>query len=140
MDLRLACVTLTVHDLGAALAFYRDVLGFEVREDVRFGDARWVAVGPPAQPGVRIALAPPGLGRATAADRRAVEGLLADGLLSGPAFRTDDCDAAFEHVEAAGVEVVQEPVDRPSGVRDCAFFDPSGTILRFAGTSKTGST
>ncbi|RBQ16752.1 VOC family protein [Spongiactinospora rosea] len=116
-DLRLSSCTLLVHDLGAALAFYRDVLGLEVRDHAR------PSVGPPAQPDVRIILQP--------ADRQVIEDLTSNGLLGGLGFVTGDCDATFARIEAAGAEVMQEPIDRPGGVRDCAFLDPSGNLLRF---------
>jgi predicted enzyme related to lactoylglutathione lyase len=114
-DLRLASFALAVRDLDEALGFYLDVLGFEVRDGA--GGVRRVAVGPPSQPDVRIVLLEsPG-------DERTAEGCLV--------FATDDCDATFEHIEAADAEVLQEPISRPGGVRDCAFLDPSGNLLRF---------
>ena len=119
MDLRLSSCTVVVHDLDDALGFYRDVLGFTVHED-----GGRVSVSPPAQPHLRIVLDPPG--------RAVVEDLVADGVLGRLVFATDDCDATFERLEAAGAEVLQEPIDRPHGVRDCAFRDPSGTIVVFA--------
>ncbi|MFB9832482.1 VOC family protein [Actinoallomurus acaciae] len=136
MNLTLWSCTLAVHDLGEALGFYRDVLGFEVRDDVESGKRRWVSVGPPTQPDVRILLEPPGADPGVSpADRRAIEDLTAKGLLGRLGrlvFVTDDCDAAFERIEGAGAEVMQEPIDQPGGVRDCAFLDPSGNMLRFA--------
>jgi predicted enzyme related to lactoylglutathione lyase len=132
MDIRLSICTLAVHDLDAALAFYRDVLGFKIRDDVEFEGMRWVSVSPPSQPNMQIVLEPPGADRgATPADRHAIEDLMAKGLLGRLVFVTDDCDATFEHIEAAGAEVMQEPINQPSGVRDCAFCDPSGNMLRF---------
>ncbi len=128
MDLRFSSCTLVVHDLGQALGFYRDVLGFEATEH----GGRRVCVGPPSQPDVRVVLelagSEPGV---PPADREAIESLLGKGLLGHLVFVTDDCDATFEHVEAAGAEVLQEPVDQPDGVRDCVFLDPSGNLLRF---------
>jgi predicted enzyme related to lactoylglutathione lyase len=129
---KLSGCTLAVHDLGTAVGFYRDVLGFGVREDVDAAGLRWVSVSPPATPHVGIVLEPPGSGRsAPPADRTAIEDLLAKGLLGRLVFVTDDCDATFEALEAAGAEVMQEPIDQPSGARDCAFRDPSGNVLRF---------
>lgn len=133
MDLRLSYCSLPVHDHDLALVFYRDVLGFEVRGDVRFEGMRWASVGPPSQPGVRIVLEPPGADPgATPGDREAIADLMAKGLLGRLVFATDDCDATFERIQASGAEVMQEPIDQPYGVRDCAFRDPSGNILRFA--------
>jgi predicted enzyme related to lactoylglutathione lyase len=130
-DVRLSSYTLLVRDVGEALRFYRDVLGFEVRDDAP-GGVRRVGVGSPSQPDVRIFLrspdADPGV---PPADRRAIAHLMAEGLLGRLDFVTDDCDATFERIEAAGAEVIQEPIDRPDGVRDCAFVDPSGNMLRF---------
>ncbi|NDL56500.1 VOC family protein [Phytoactinopolyspora mesophila] len=133
MDIRLTCCTLAVHDLNEALRFYRDVLGFKVHDDVEFAGVRWASIGLPSQPDVRIILEPPGMHRgATAADRQAIADLTAHGLLGRLVFMTDDCDATFEHIEATGAEVMQEPIDQPFGVRDCAFRDPSGNMLRFS--------
>lgn len=132
MDIELAQCFIAVDDHDKALAFYRDVLGFEVRNDVGFEGMRWVTVGLPAQPGVEIVLEPPLADpNAPAADRRAAAELMAKGMLRGVNFRTADCDATFERVRAAGGEVLQEPVDQPYGVRDCAFRDPAGNMLRF---------
>ncbi|UBU18952.1 VOC family protein [Nonomuraea gerenzanensis] len=124
--------TLPVHDLDAALGFYRDVLGFQVRQDGEPDELHRVSVGPPEQPEVRIFLSPPGADPGVSpADRRAIESLMAKGLLGRLVFATDDCDATFVRVEAAGAEVLQEPIDRSDGARDCAFLDPSGNIVRF---------
>ncbi|MCW6008878.1 VOC family protein [Micromonospora sp. CPCC 205371] len=133
MDIRLSYCTLAVHDVDVAVGFYRDVLGFQVRDDVEFEGMRWVSVSPPEQPDMRIVLEPPGVHRgASPADRQAIADLMANGLLGRLGFVTDDCDATFAHIEAAGAEVMQEPIDQPFGVRDCAFCDPSGNLLRFA--------
>ena len=132
MDITLATCFIAVDDHDKALAFYRDVLGMEVRNDVGFEGMRWVTVGSPAQPDVEIVLEPPLADpNASAADRETMNELLAKGLLRGVLFRTDDVDATFERIRAAGGEVIQEPIDQPYGVRDCAFRDPSGNMLRF---------
>ncbi|MFE5603872.1 VOC family protein [Streptomyces coelicoflavus] len=132
MDIRLAQCFLAVDDHVQALAFYRDVLGMEVRADVAHAGMRWITVGFPARPDVDIVLEPPLADpNASAADREAMAGLLAKGHLRGVVLGTDDVDATFEHVRAAGAEVLQEPVDQPYGVRDCAFRDPAGNMLRF---------
>jgi len=132
MDITLQQCFIAVHDHDLALAFYRDVLGLEVRNDVRFEGMRWLSVGPPSQPDVTIVLEPPLADPgASDADKRAMAELLAKGLLRGVIFQTDDVDATFEHIRAAGGEVLQEPIDQPYGVRDCAFRDPSGNMLRF---------
>ena len=132
MDIELSTCFIAVDDHDKALAFYRDVLGLEVRNDVGFEGMRWVTVGAPSQPGVEIVLEPPLADpNASAADREAMAELLAKGLLRGVMFRTADCDATFERIRAAGAEVLQEPIDMPYGVRDCAFRDPSGNMLRF---------
>ena len=132
MDIKLSTCFIAVDDHDSALAFYRDVLGLEVRNDVEFEGMRWVTVGAPSQPDVEIVLEPPLADpNATNADREAMAELLAKGLLRGVMFKTDDCDATFEHIRAAGAEVLQEPIDMPYGVRDCAFRDPSGNMLRF---------
>ena len=131
MNLKLRNCFIAVHDHDEALAFYRDVLGLEVRSDVRFEAMRWVSVGPKSQPDVDIVLEPPLADpNAPPADRQAMAELLAKGMLRGVIFTTDDCDATFEHIRAAGGEVLQEPIDQPYGVRDCAFRDPSGNMIR----------
>ncbi|WP_406151346.1 VOC family protein [Streptomyces sp. NBC_01012] len=132
MEINLSTCFIAVDDHDKALAFYRDILGFEVRNDVGFEGMRWVTVGSPSQPDVEIVLEPPLADpNASPADKATMAELLAKGLLRGVIFRTDDCDATFEHIRAAGGEVLQEPVDQPYGVRDCAFRDPSGNMLRF---------
>ncbi|GAA2748663.1 MULTISPECIES: VOC family protein [Kitasatospora] len=132
MDIKLSQCFIAVDDHDKALAFYRDVLGLEVRNDVGFENMRWVTVGSPTQPDVEIVLEPPLADpHASAADRQAAAELLAKGQLRGVIFRTDDCDATFERIRSAGAEVLQEPMDQPYGVRDCAFRDPSGNMLRF---------
>jgi predicted enzyme related to lactoylglutathione lyase len=132
MDIKLASCFIAVDDHDKALAFYRDVLGLEVRNDVGFEGMRWVTVGASSQPGVDIVLEPPLADpNASPADRAAMAELLAKGQLRGVIFSTDDCDATFERVRAAGGEVLQEPMDQPYGVRDCAFRDPAGNMLRF---------
>jgi predicted enzyme related to lactoylglutathione lyase len=133
MDLRLSHCFIAVDDHEKALAFYRDVLGLKVRTDVEFEGMRWVALYPPSQPDVEIVLEPPSADpNASPSDREAMEQLLAKGMLRGVIFATDDCDATFDTIQASGAEVVQEPIDQPYGVRDCAFRDPSGNMLRFS--------
>jgi catechol 2,3-dioxygenase-like lactoylglutathione lyase family enzyme len=132
MDIRLSQCFLAVDDHDKALVFYRDALGMEVRNDVGFEGMRWVTVGAPSQPDVDIVLEPPlPHPNASPADRDTMAELMAKGLLHGVIFRTDDCDATFERLRDAGAEVLQEPMDQPYGVRDCAFRDPAGNMLRF---------
>jgi predicted enzyme related to lactoylglutathione lyase len=132
MDIKLSACFIPVDNHDKALAFYRDVLGLEVRNDVEFEGMRWVSVGSPSQPDVDIVLEPPIADpNGSPADKEAAAELLAKGLLRGVNFSTDDCDATFEHIRAAGGDVLQEPMDMPYGVRDCAFRDPFGNMLRF---------
>ncbi|HLT11029.1 MAG TPA: VOC family protein [Micromonosporaceae bacterium] len=132
MDIKVSSCFIPVDDHDKALAFYRDILGLEVRNDVRYEGMRWVTLGIPAQPDVEIVLEPPVADpNATAADKEAGAVLLAKGLLRGVIFSTADCDATFERIRAAGGEVLQEPIDQPYGVRDCAFRDPAGNMVRF---------
>ncbi|MGW1725490.1 VOC family protein [Streptomyces sp. NPDC002306] len=132
MDLKLKQCFIAVDDHDKALAFYRDALGMEVRNDVGFENMRWVTVGSPLQPDVEIVLEPPGASPdASPADKEAMARLLAKGMLRGVIFTTVDCEALCERVREAGVEVLQEPMDQPYGVRDCAFRDPAGNLLRF---------
>jgi predicted enzyme related to lactoylglutathione lyase len=130
MELKLHYTFLEVDDHDAALAFYRDTLGLEVRQDVAMEDARWLTVGPKAQPEIGIVLQTAGVARPPE-DAQTLRALLAKGSLSGLVFETDDVDGLFEKVAASGAEVLQEPMDMPYGVRDCAFRDPSGNLLRF---------
>jgi predicted enzyme related to lactoylglutathione lyase len=132
MGVTLSACFIAVDDHEKALQFYRDALGLEVRNDVKFEGMRWLTVGSPEQPGVSIVLEPPAADPNTSStDRRVLTELMAKGLLRGVLFATGDCDALFERVLSAGAEVVQEPMDQPYGVRDCAFRDPAGNLLRF---------
>ncbi|WP_217237010.1 VOC family protein [Streptomyces sp. AC555_RSS877] len=132
MDVKLSQCFIAVDDHDQALAFYRDVLGLEVRNDVAFEGMRWVTLGSPSQPDVEIVLEPPLADpNASPADKQAMAELLAKGVLRGVIFSTDDVDATFERIQASGAEVLQEPFDQPYGVRDCAFRDPAGNMLRF---------
>jgi predicted enzyme related to lactoylglutathione lyase len=131
MDLKLSQCFISVDDHDKALAFYRDVLGLEVRGDVGFEGMRWVTVASPLQPDVEIVLEPPAADPdASPADKLAMAQLLAKGMLRGVIFATTDCDELFERVQASGAEVVQEPEDQPYGLRDCAFRDPAGNLVR----------
>jgi catechol 2,3-dioxygenase-like lactoylglutathione lyase family enzyme len=129
MDLKLSHTFVQVHDQDEALTFYRDALGLEVRVDVEFDGLRWLTVGPPSQPDIEITLETVDMGRPPT-DHQVLRELMAKGSLTGVIFRTDDVDTAFEKVRAAGAEVLQEPIDQPYGVRDCAFRDPSGNQVR----------
>ena len=132
MDIKLSHCFLAVDDHDKALGFYRDVLGFDVSNDVSFEGMRWVSVVSPEQPGVEIVLEPPSADpNASPEDKRVLEELLAKGMLRGLIFSTLDVDGLFDRVAASGAEVVQEPADQPYGVRDCAFRDPAGNMLRF---------
>ncbi|AZP20357.1 VOC family protein [Streptomyces aquilus] len=132
MDLKLHTCFIAVDDHDKAIAFYCDVLGLEVRNDVKYEGMRWTTVGSPSQPDVSIVLEPPAANPdLSPADREAMEQLLAKGVLRGVNFSTTDCDALFARVQASGAEVLQEPTDMPYGVRDCAFRDPAGNMLRF---------
>ena len=137
MEVKLSHCFVAVDDHDKALAFYRDVLGLQVRSDVKFEGMRWVTVGPATQPEVNIVLEPPAADpNASPTDRQAANELLAKGLLRGVLFTTEDLDALFERVSASGAEVLQEPLDQPYGVRDCAFRDPAGNMLRFSQAPK----
>lgn len=129
MDISVTNTFLEVDDHEAALAFYRDALGFEVRMDVAMEGARWLTVGPRSQPGYGIVLQTVGAGRSPE-DARALRELLAKGSLSGLVAETGDVDATFEAIRATGAEVLQEPMDMPYGRRECAFRDPAGNQVR----------
>ncbi|MFN8078625.1 MAG: VOC family protein [Kineosporiaceae bacterium] len=131
-------MTLTLHttflphtDADASLAFYRDILGFEVRNDVGFGGMRWITVGAPDQPGTCIVLEPPAADPSTTDDeRRTITEMMAKGNYARIILATKDLDATFERLQATGADVVQEPTVQPYGVRDCAFRDPAGNLIR----------
>jgi predicted enzyme related to lactoylglutathione lyase len=133
MDLKLSHCFIVVDDQDRALAFYRDAVGLEVRTDASMGDMRWLTVGPPSQPEIEIGLTLMSQYPGTSpADLEAARALLAKGLLQGVIFATGDCDATFERIRQSGAEVLQEPIDQPYGVRDCAFRDPAGNMVRFS--------
>lgn len=118
-------------DPEASLIFYRDVLGFEVRMDVGYEDMRWITVGPAGQPDTAIVLHPPAVGTDISDDERdMLLSLIAKGSYFGVNLATDDLDAAFERIEAAGADIVQEPIEQDYGVRDAAFRDPAGNLIR----------
>jgi catechol 2,3-dioxygenase-like lactoylglutathione lyase family enzyme len=117
-----------VHDPDRALAFYRDTLGLELRNDVARGEFRWLTVGAASQPGVSIVVT--NYLNGSPADLDALAALLAKGALNGVHFHTDDLDASFERLRTAGAEIVQEPTEQPWGTRDCAVRDPSGNLIR----------
>ncbi|MDF2255151.1 VOC family protein [Streptantibioticus ferralitis] len=131
MTIALQYCHITVNDPDESLGFYRDALGLEVRNDVASGGFRWVTLGSPDQPGLEIVLSEPHAGRSQA-DGDALQELLTKGVLQHIVFRVDDLDAAFEKVRASGAEVLQEPMEQPWGPRDCAFRDPSGTMVRLS--------
>ena len=128
MDLTLTTCFVLVHDPDLALAFYHDVLGLDVRNDVARDDFRWITVGAASQPDVGIVLT--NYLHGSPADYDTVAALIAKGALNGVHFRADDLDAVFEKVRAAGAEIVQEPTEQFWGARDFAVRDPSGNLVR----------
>ena len=132
MDITIHASSLPHDDPDASLAFYRDTLGFEVRNDVGYGGMRWITVGPVNQPGTSIVLHPPGSGPGPVTDdeRRTIVEMMAKGTYAAILLATADLDGAFERLQAGGAEVVQEPTAQPYGVRDCAFRDPAGNLIR----------
>ena len=130
MPVTVSTMFIPVHDPEAALAFYRDALGLQVRNDVTAGEFRWITLGAPGQ-NVDIVLSQPHGGRSEA-EGDALLTLVTQGSLQAAIFRSDDLDATFEQVRASGAEVLQEPVSQPWGARDCAFRDPSGNLVRIA--------
>jgi catechol 2,3-dioxygenase-like lactoylglutathione lyase family enzyme len=131
MDITIHASMLPQDDAEAALAFYRDTLGFEVRLDVEYGGLHWITVGPSGQPDTSIVLYPmaatPGI---TEDERATIAEMMAKGTYASINLATRDLDATFEKLQAGDTEVVQEPVDQPYGVRDCAFRDPAGNLIR----------
>jgi len=129
MNITLQYTYVEVDDHEAALAFYRDTLGLEVRNDVNTEFGRWVTIGPKDQPELGIVLSSVGVGRPPD-DAQTLKSLLAKGSLAGLVFTTDDLDGLFEKIRTSGAEVMQEPMDQAYGVRDCAFRDPAGNLIR----------
>jgi predicted enzyme related to lactoylglutathione lyase len=131
MDITIYSSFLPHSDPDASLAFYRDVLGFEIRNDVGYQGMRWITVGPAGQPGTSIVLYPPNASPGVTEDeRRTIAEMMAKGTYATMLLATANLDAAFERVQASGAEVVEEPTEQPYGVRDCAFRDPAGNLLR----------
>jgi len=129
MDVSVASCFVTVSDHDQALTFYRDALGLEVRSDVSNGEHRWVTLSPASQPDLQIVLQPTHGGRSQADGDSLLE-LVTKGSFQAVILRTPDLDEVFEKLRASGAEVMQEPMDQPWGVRDCAFRDPSGNMVR----------
>jgi uncharacterized glyoxalase superfamily protein PhnB len=128
MTLTLARCFIQIHDPDEALAFYRDTLGLEVRNDVANEGFRWITVGAPSQPAVEIVLT--NYLNGSPADGDAIVALVAKGALNGVHFHTDDLDSTFDKLRTSGAEIVQEPTDQPWGARDGAVRDPSGNLVR----------
>jgi catechol 2,3-dioxygenase-like lactoylglutathione lyase family enzyme len=131
MDITIHHTFLPHADAEESLAFYRDVLGFEVLNDVGYGGMRWITVAPAGNPGTSVVLHPPAADPGVTEDeRRTVSEMMAKGTYASIVLATKDVDATFDKVQAEGAEVVQEPIDQPYGVRDCAFRDPAGNMVR----------
>jgi uncharacterized glyoxalase superfamily protein PhnB len=133
MDITIHATFLPHNDPDAALAFYRDTLGFEVRNDVGYDGLRWLTVGPASQPGTSIVLHPPAVDPGITDDeRRTITEMMAKGTYAIITLATKDLDGTFERLQASDAEVVQEPAEQPYGVRDCAVRDPAGNLIRIS--------
>jgi uncharacterized glyoxalase superfamily protein PhnB len=131
MDITIHASFLPHLDPDASLGFYRDTLGFEVRNDVGYGDMRWITVGPADQPDTSIVLSPPTTDPGITDDeRRTILEMIAKGTLAAIVLATKDVDGTFERLQAGGADVIQEPIDQPYGIRECAFRDPAGNAVR----------
>jgi catechol 2,3-dioxygenase-like lactoylglutathione lyase family enzyme len=131
MDIMIHSSFLPQDDPDAAVTFYRDTLGFEVRNDVEYGGMRWITVGPPDQPDTSIVLHPPAVAPGITDDeRRTITEMMAKGTFAGINLATKDLDVAFERLQANDADIVQEPIEQPYGVRDCAVRDPAGNLIR----------
>ena len=131
MDITISTSFLPHDDPDASLAFYRDTLGFEVRNDVGYAGMRWITVGPVDQPDTSIVLHPPAANPGITDDeRRTITEMMAKGTYAIIILATKDLDGTFEQLQAGGAEVVQEPIEQPYGIRDCAFRDPAGNMVR----------
>jgi predicted enzyme related to lactoylglutathione lyase len=131
MDITIHASFLPHNDPDASLAFYRDLLGFQVRNDVGYKGLRWITVGPAGQPGTSIVLYPPSASPGvTEEERRTIAEMMAKGTYATLLLATRNLDGAFERIQASGAEVVEEPTAQPYGVRDCAIRDPAGNLIR----------
>jgi uncharacterized glyoxalase superfamily protein PhnB len=131
MDITIHSSFLPQDDPDAAVGFYRDTLGFEVRNDVEYNGMHWITVGPPDQPDTSIVLHPPAVAPGITDDeRRTIAEMMAKGTFAGINLATKDLDGVFERLQASEADVVQEPIDQPYGVRDCAVRDPAGNLIR----------
>jgi catechol 2,3-dioxygenase-like lactoylglutathione lyase family enzyme len=131
MDISIHSTFLPHDDPDASLAFYRDTLGFELRNDVGYAGMRWITLGPPGQPGTSIVLYPPGASPGVTDDeRRTIAEMMAKGTFGIIVLATRDLDGTFAQLQKGDAEVVQEPTEQPYGVRDCAFRDPAGNMIR----------
>jgi catechol 2,3-dioxygenase-like lactoylglutathione lyase family enzyme len=131
MDISIHSSFLPHTDWEASLAFYRDTLGFEVRNDVGYNGMHWVTVGPKGQPETSIVLYPPAATPGITDDeRRVIQEMMAKGTYATLLLATRDLEATFERLQAREAEIVQEPTDQPYGVRDCAVRDPAGNLIR----------
>jgi catechol 2,3-dioxygenase-like lactoylglutathione lyase family enzyme len=131
MNITINATFLPHHDPAASLAFYRDSLGFEVRNDVGYGGMRWITVGPADQPGTSIVLEPPCPDPGVTDDeRRTIVEMMAKGSYARIILATADLNGTFARLQASGADIVQEPTEQPYGVRDCAFRDPAGNLIR----------
>ena len=131
MDISINASFLAQNDPDAALAFYRDILGFEVRNDVGYGGKRWITVGPVGQPQTSIVLYPPEASPGVTDDeRRTIAEMMAKGTFGIILLASKNLDATFEQLQASKADIVQEPTDQPYGVRDCAVRDPAGNMIR----------
>jgi predicted enzyme related to lactoylglutathione lyase len=82
-------------------------------------------------PAVSIVLQPPAVDPGITDDeRRTIVEIMAKGTYAGILLATADLDGTFTRVQASGAEVLQEPTEQPYGVRDCAFRDPAGNLVR----------
>lgn len=131
MDITVNASFLPHTDPESSLVFYRDALGFELRNDVEYDDLRWVTVGPAGHPDMNIVLTPPAADPGISEEeRRVIADMMAKGTYGALMLATDDVDALFERLQGSGVDVIQEPVDQPWGARDCAVRDPAGNVIR----------
>ncbi len=131
MDITIYQAMVPQNDPEAALAFYQDALGFELRNDVGYEGMRWLTMGPPNQPGTSVVLYPPDADPGITEDeKKVIAEMMAKGTFAMINLATDDLDAAFERLQTAGAEIMQEPTDQPYGVRDCAVRDPAGNMIR----------
>ena len=121
--------TIYVLDQDRAKEFYTEKLGFEVREDARMGDFRWLTVGPKTQTEMSLVLMPITAGPTMDEEKATMlRDLVESGALGGGVLATPDCRKTYEELKARGVQFDREPTEMPYGV-EAVLRDDSGNFF-----------